>query len=536
MKPTKPKSWTAIADHTLLAVALVILIAGATGGPGWMDASHQAVLATQLERAASAPLHGVLAQVAAHLPAGEPGFRLGLLGAVLGALTLLGVLRAARALLPKDPVATALAPLLLVLAPPFRDAAAVAAPTLLAACGVTWTIALAATHARAPSVRVRGSRRARSSTCALLVATSGRGAAAVVVGAGLLGAAFGAATGLPAARWLALALAIAAASAIVVDHDPTVLLALLAIGAAIIPGAVVRVIPRQRHVVAAAAIVPLGLAAVLAGPAITVDDPADAPARLATDLTADLPAGPVVFVSTRPTTFAALEYAQRVAGDRPDLLLVPPLPPATVDVVVKNALVTNRIAAADTFTPGQLLEPRWSFPRGRAFQLLGAEPATLAAIRPPARYASAVGEAEAVTLALALATYETVFGRFDAAAHAAGLKQRFGAADLALLATAAPIHRTLLDYLPAFGTPTGPWLLQLLGDDLAWRVGLDVPAVDGPPARALHALWRELLVGQRTADDPAIAALGPAAVDATRRLVADSQPAPAPPAAAPPTK
>nr|MBA3395344.1 hypothetical protein [Deltaproteobacteria bacterium] len=75
--------WTWIADRVLLALALVILVAGAAGGPGWLVSSSEAVLATQLERTASAPLFGLLASVAGALPIGEPGFRVALLAAVL---------------------------------------------------------------------------------------------------------------------------------------------------------------------------------------------------------------------------------------------------------------------------------------------------------------------------------------------------------------------------------------------------------------------------------------------------------------------
>ncbi|MDQ3299146.1 MAG: hypothetical protein M3619_21425, partial [Myxococcota bacterium] len=256
-------------------------------------------------------------------------------------------------------------------------------------------------------------------------------------------------------------------------------------------------------------------AAVLAGPATGVDDPGAAPAQLATELADPLPAGPGVFVASRPTTFAALEYAQLVAGARPDLVVVSPISAATNDVIVANALRTGRIAGADLFAFGRL-DPRRAYPRGRGFELLGREPDKLAPIRPPARYASALGQSEAILLALALARYEGGFGRLDAAAHAAGLTARFGAADLAILATSRPSRPALFGFVPRFDTPTGPWLLELLGDDLAWVAGLDVPGVDGEvdaaPARRLHALWRKLLTGAITPEDPAIAALGPRAV------------------------
>jgi len=571
-----------IIDRVTLALALIVLVMGAAGGPTWTSASTEAVLATHLEHTAVSPLYGTVAGVAAYLPVGEPGFRLALLGAVLGAFTVLGVIRAARALLPKDPIAGVAGAALLLLAPPFRDAAGFAHPAILAACGVVWSVAFAIEYARADERDARVALGAMA--CAAIVvgaapwlgapvlvavgiylaragvprsllviavgaigaiaillwvgaigrmpdpaadlhafvAASGRGAAAVLVGVGLLGVAFAAATKLPHAAWLALVIAIVAAHAIFIDHDATALLALFAVGAAVLPSAVVRVLPQRRHVVAAAAGIPLVGAALLAGPALAIDDPGDAPSRIANDLLDDIPPGPGVFVATRPATLSAVEYAQLVAGSRPDLALVPPMAPTQADVIVKNALVTNRLAASDAFAFGRL-DPKRAFPRGRSFQLLGTEPTKLAPIRQPAHYRSALGAQEAVLLALSLARYEAGNGRLDAAAHAAGLAStRFGAADLALLATARPSRPPLYSAVPAFDTPVGPWMLDVFGDDLAWVAGLDVPEVgsDAPPARRLHALWRRLLTGAIKADDPAIAALGPIAVSATRQLVA----------------
>jgi hypothetical protein len=62
-------------------------------------------------------------------------------------------------------------------------------------------------------------------------------------------------------------------------------------------------------------------------------------------------------------------------------------------------------------------------------------------------------------------------------------------------------------------------MLELLGDDLAWVAGMDVPDITEPAPRHLHTLWRKLLSGQIKADDPAIVALGPDAVAATAELV-----------------
>ena len=89
----------------VFAVSLVLLVASTSGGPGWDRAADRAVLAGYLVRTAAAPLYDSLAGVAAHLPVGEVGFRLSLLAAVLGALTLAGVMATVRVLLPSDPFA-----------------------------------------------------------------------------------------------------------------------------------------------------------------------------------------------------------------------------------------------------------------------------------------------------------------------------------------------------------------------------------------------------------------------------------------------
>src|SRR5512139_1269461 len=141
-------------DRITFAIALVVLIAGAAGGPGWTDASSEASLATHLEHTAASPLYGLIAGVFAYLPVGEAGFRLALLGALLGAVTIAGVIRAARALLPKDPVAGLAGAVLLLLAPPFRDATGFAHPGILAAAGAVWAVALALEHARASDARL----------------------------------------------------------------------------------------------------------------------------------------------------------------------------------------------------------------------------------------------------------------------------------------------------------------------------------------------------------------------------------------------
>jgi hypothetical protein len=568
-------------DAGVFTVALVILVLGAAGGPGWTVASDHAVLAPELERAATAPLYSLVASVAAYLPAGEPGFRLAIANSLLGAVLLVGVLRAARALLPKDPLAGVIAVVLLALAPAFRDAAGFAGPSMLAATGVVWAIALAIEHDAEPRARLAlgalacaaiaigsapwlgaligvlviswlwrtgskdmvvlgvfavgammvvlwlgaiGSLPGASPNASAVIGSSSRGAATIVVGAGLLGVAFAAITNLGSARWLGAALVLAVAHAVVVDHDPTTPLALLAIGCAVIPSAIVRAIgSTRRHVVVLVASAPLVGAALLTGPAFGVDDPGPAPARLASDVIGAVPAGPGVFVATRRTTWSAIEYARSIAGARPDLALAPMLPLTTADGLVVNSLREGRVAASDTFAFGTL-DPTRAYPRGRGFELHLDRPMQAAPIRFPARYESAIGEQQAVLLAVERARYETANLRLGNAARAAGLTSRFGAADLAILSTAAPARPELFSFIPLDRAPPGPWLLELLGDDLMWIAGLDPPDVEEPLERKLHSLWRKLLQGQMTPDDPAIAALGPSAVTATAEMLAALKP------------
>ena len=125
--------WQDRGDRALFLGALVILLFGTAGG-AWSGASDHTVLASQLARSALAPLYSALAGIAALIPIGEPWFRVGALNALLGAIVLVGVARASRALLPKDPVAGFAAALALALTPSFRDAAGFPGPSMLAAC------------------------------------------------------------------------------------------------------------------------------------------------------------------------------------------------------------------------------------------------------------------------------------------------------------------------------------------------------------------------------------------------------------------
>ena len=551
-------------------LVLVALVLAAGGGAGWGVDSARAVLAVRMEHGAAAPLYDMLASVAALLPIGEPGFRLELLGALLGALTCAGVIACAQLLVPKDRLAGLAGVVVLVLAPPFREES----PALLAACGTVWALALdgrvaslaacALVVGSAPYLGLAltiilaircddrplglalvgltavalwlgatGSLPALQPSLSAAIADTQRGA--VVVGAGLLALGFGVLTGLPRSRELAAITALVCLYELLVGGAAPVVLAMFAIAIAIIPAAIARaagLVNRDaaassaklaRRDLAALAALPRAAAALLSG--FRVEHAGATSTRLAEDLTGDVPAGPGVFVATRTPAWLALQYEWAIAGMRPDLTLVPPMPAQRADVIAADQIRADHIVASDAAAFGRL-DVKRAIPRNRGFQLIGDLPTVGEPVLPPAHYPTALGAEESTMLALERARHEAASGRLDAAARAAGLTDRFRAADLAVLAATVPTtaRPALFGFLPLDAAPPGPWLLQLFGDDLAWVAGIDVPPADSPMPRKLHALWREIFAGTKKPDDPAIAALGPRAVAATAELMKELGP------------
>ncbi|MEO8842193.1 MAG: hypothetical protein ABI591_05270 [Kofleriaceae bacterium] len=564
-------------ESGVVAVAFVSLVMAASGGAGWAATSTRAVLAARLDHSAGAPLYDVFAGVAALIPVGEPAFRLQLLGALLGALTLAGVVAAGRELLGN--AAGLIGAALLVVAPPFREA--LATPEVLAACGTVWAIAFV--------IRKQPSVRATVAMCALVigsapwlgvaltigaavwlgrskqrrpeiviavgaigalivvlwfdalgsfpgvrvslaaaVAVSGRGAGAVVIGAGLLGISFGAVTKLASAPLVAAVAAIVAIHEVVVGSSGIAMLAVFAIGASIVAAAIARMVVSEltgwkRDAAVLACGAPLLIAAVAMG--VATDDPRDTPRRLVADLIDQVPAGPGTFIATRTPAWFALQYEHTVAGSRPDLALAPLLPPQRADVIAAEALRAHQIVAADAVAFGRLDETR-ARPRGRGFQLLGDPPDRATPIEPPADYASALGADEALALAIERAEHEAASGRLAAAARALGLQHRFGAADLAVLsATVATADRpALFGFLP-IGVRSAA-TLDVFGDDLAWiaNIPLADPPITAPMPKRLHGLWRKILIGTLKPDAPDIAQLGSGAVEATNAMMTALRP------------
>ncbi|MEP6860176.1 MAG: hypothetical protein ABJE66_06120 [Deltaproteobacteria bacterium] len=575
----------------VLVAAFVLLILDASGGAGWAETSARAVVAVRLEHSASAPLYDLLAGVAALLPVGEPAFRLGLFGALLGALTLAGVVAALRALVPKEPAAGVIGALLVMLAPAFREL--LATPNALVACGTVWMLAFVLADAREKAPRAvagamfasalvigsapwlglglaicagvlarrqlriivpaagaigiaivvwwfdaRGELPGLHFDLAAAVAASGHGAGAIVIGAGLLGLGIAGATALPRARILAAIAAIVALHEIVVGGAPAALLTVLGVAAAIVPAALVKLVAEgftgaKRDAAVIGCGIPLLLAALGTGAALVTDD-GTTPRRLVADLTDELPPGPGTFIATRPPAYFALQYERAIAGVRPDLDLVPPLPPQRADVIAADGLRAGRLVFADAAAFGRLDAQR-ARPRGRGFQLLGEAPgAALDAARvdPPAHYATAIGADESLVLSIERAQLEAANGHLDRAARAAGLVapqgSRFGAADLALLAetVATRARPALFGFLPFATLPRGPWLADAFGDDLAWMAAIRQPALPltAPMPRRLHALWQQIFEGKLKPDAPEITALGPAAVTATTDMMKELSP------------
>lgn len=253
--------------------------------------------------------------------------------AVLGAATLAGVAAAGNALVPKDPAASVIAVIVIGLSPAFRHAVAFDPLSIAAAMGTVWAfawscrrvsprsagLALAAgvvttcfapwlglpitiaavvkltrgtierpvTHMALGAVGLvaliivitaaRGRLPELRDRSAELIAVLGLGSTVVVIGIGLLGLGFGAATGLPGASWLATLVSVAAIHAGVAGDDAAVVV-IVGVAIAVIPAAIVRAalapdtageIHHRRHYVALAGGVPLIAAALLTGPAFS---------------------------------------------------------------------------------------------------------------------------------------------------------------------------------------------------------------------------------------------------------------------------
>lgn len=380
----------------------------------------------------------------------------------------------------------------------------------------------------------------------------GDGAGAILFLAGLVGLGLGAATGLPGAgACVAAAGALVVGAAVGGDGAALPALAVLAAGLGPLATAVSRLGPAEaRPTIALIATAPIAVIAALA-PRSTSAERTAAGAAVAADVMGAAPAGPGVFLAVEPAVHDAARLEQVVGGLRPDLALArrdrlttrrtlaavdaarPELHTPRIDdigvggdderLAVAN-LRAHLTVASDRAGFGQL-DPRRARPAGRGFAL-SLEPDPGEAAPPPPSYPGATGARLAAYLAVERGRHEAALGRLEAAARAAGLAERFGAADLAILdgAVLTPARPPLIGFLPASTDALPPpWLPDLFGDELAWLAGLPPPPLDerSPVTRRLHAAWRAILSDQLAADDPAVRALGRAAARATARALAD---------------
>jgi hypothetical protein len=565
------------------AAVAVVAAAVAASGPGWFAAAEHVTAARLGNVPAWSPGYAAVAALAAWLPIGEVAARVALISALAAGLAAAGVVAMTRALVPREVGAGVAAVIVLAAVGAVRTAAAVPGPAMLVAAGVAWTAAgviairrgepgepaavggLALALATAPWLGVALAvivvpvvwprRRAllvvplavvaplilvagvppsgvalAAARARAVIGALGGDAGVVVLGAGALGLGFGAATGLRGAGIAVLvvlaALIGAIASPIGGPDGAVVVLIGLALGIPVLATAGLRAAAgtldgARRSIAAGALAAAFVLPAVLLARAAEVDA-GDAPARVAADLAGTAPAGPgAVFVGGE-AALTALRHERVVAGLRPDLVPAPRTDAA--DQLVVALMRQGQVVVADLPAFGRL-DDRFARPTGRGFQLLLAEPAEAASPpRPPASYAGAIGAELAARLALARALWEGAAGRLDDAARAAGLAgTRFDAGTIAVLGATRPTaaRPALFAFVPDLGSPDGADRLALFGDDLAWVGAIPQPPLppEAAPERRLHARWQAILVGIAPPADPAIAALGDAAVTATRAML-----------------
>ncbi len=563
LRITRAATWVTLAGATAL-------LAARAGAPGWRDAGDAAAAAVALDVAPPAAAGPVLlGKLASLVPLGDLGFRVAALSIVAAVVALAGVVALARALVPDEPLAGPVAAAVLALSPALTAAGGQAGGAAFAAAVVVWGVVLAVRARRAAAAASRARRLATAAVLAVtlplwwpapaslidgldlaawpvrlghVVAALGDGAGAPLVLIGLVGLGFATLTGLRGAGLVLAAAGLAiAAAALGPAHQAHAhaapALCLLAVGAAVVAGAVARVLgrqpsPHQRLAISGAVCAPLAALAALGPSSGRVDLGGDTPARAAAAVTAALPPGPGLVVLASPELYAAARAERVLAGARPDLTITPYA--AGADEAVVTALRAGYTVGSDRAAFDRL-DPRLARPAGRGFALELAAPELTWATPDPARWPGPIGARLAEDLALERATYEAVHARLDEAARAAGLVAagRFAAGDLALLAGAVPTRARppLYAFVPALGGDRVGWRPAVLGDDLAWVAGLPAaPVPPGAPERRLHALWREVLGGTLPADDASVRALGPAAVEATTRMLDAVRPPVRPPA------
>lgn len=395
----------------------------------------------------------------------------------------------------------------------------------------------------------------------------GEGTGLGVLFAGFAGLAFATLTGLRGAGTvLAAAACVIAGAATQSYFNPDMpgyaLPAMLFLAAGIAPlvGAIVRTLPEAMHdhpAVPYAAVLPIAILSGL-GPVARADDGGahrtDDALRHWDATVGAVPAGPAIYFANGDHALFPAQYERLVAGARPDVaianhelvhdiwflehikamlpaLYVPYVDDLAIDSPAERLAAINLRAGVyvggDLPAFGQLLSthaaPR---ERGWRYSLTPIDAHQRESIPPaPARYTGGTGRRVAGHVALTRALWEAERGRLDRAARAAGLEEKLGEHGMAALRK--PTTRpNLYAILPAHTRVFlyADWQTATLGDDLAWRAGLDrAPIAEREPfERRLLSEWHALVDG----DDAAlarIAGFGHGAQLATARMLFEAR-------------
>lgn len=390
----------------------------------------------------------------------------------------------------------------------------------------------------------------------------GEGIALGALLSGLLGLMFGAATRLRgAAVLLGCAVCVVLGASLQQTINPDFrgyvlpALAMCCVGVAIACEAAVKLLtlpdePAWRHGAAAVVMVPIiGLGLIHGASDVELDD-CDDVTQLVDHSVGVMPPGPGLFVSASDHALFPARYERYVAGHRPDIALttprlarrswmlrqierdVPALYVPTVDDSVAGNTAARLVISnlrdgrpvfgdAPWFGP---LDPMMAQPVGRAYRYLlrpGSTPQSERVPAPP-DYTGRVGARVAGWIGLRRGEYEAQRGRLGDAAYAAGLAERFVEdVDRLFVIPDDAARPPLYPYLPR----PPPYFLwnpsdrELLGDELAWRAGLQAPANPRARPRRVHRMWRRLLEGTLRPGPDTVGVFGEAEEAATTLML-----------------
>ncbi len=383
---------------------------------------------------------------------------------------------------------------------------------------------------------------------AQLMLLVGEGVGLTILFGGMLGLLFATISGLKGASLIAAsAFLVVAGAATQSFQNPDMpgyvlpALMMLAIGLAPITGAVIRMLPtgddsfdargRWRHAVSGAVLLPL-VAIGMMGGVVRAEDGGfrrtDDALALFSETVDRMPPGPGVYFAEGDATLFAAQYERFVAGARPDIAIAnsellrdrwflrhvqrqqPELDYTNLTgrkVPVGPQLALQNIATWVVGGDHPLIGKLIGRPNGRGYLYQTTPPTLTAPAPPPLDFGGYVGRRVAGSIALARAEFEINSQRFDQAAAAAGLTERFAKQRAALRdAKAAPTRQPLLMAVQR-GSPKrsdvfihATWQRALIGDEIAWRAGLAEPELPANAAfeRRLHLALRQLLSRKAT--------------------------------------